>query len=133
VKKIGSKRLADSTGDLGDIDVLIFDTKKKRIIAIECKDLAIARTPYEISSEIINLFRGDEANRSIVERHRRRVQWLREHLDATLAWVGLTRTGKWKVEGLIVVDEPLFTPYMQQSPIKVLTLDELMRAQSSNK
>lgn len=131
VKKVNKKRLVTPKGeDLGDIDVLAVDARKKRLKVIECKDLAIARTPYEMGSEIRNLFRGHENHKPIVERHQRRVEWLRHHIDDVLAWLGLSHSGKWKVEGLIVVDQVLFTPYVYQSPIPVLSFDEVANDQT---
>lgn len=130
VKKVNKHRLITPEGDdLGDIDVLTVDARKKRVTAIECKDLAIARTPYEMGSEVKNLFRGHENHKPIVERHQRRVEWIRRHLDDVLMWLQVSRSGKWKVEGLIVVDQVLFTPYVYKSPIPVLSLDELAGAQ----
>lgn len=77
VKKIGSLRLLDEEGDLGDIDVLVADRKKKRLLIVECKDLANARTPHEMFSELINLFRGTEKKKPIVALHQRRSHWAR--------------------------------------------------------
>lgn len=64
VKKFGSLRLSDDDGDLGDIDVLIVDRKRKLVSLVECKDLAQARTPFEMASEITNLFLGSSGKKS---------------------------------------------------------------------
>ena len=53
--------------------------------------------------------------------------WVREHLDAILGWFKVKRTGRWKVEPLIVVSQELFTPYLRRSPIRILSFDALMR------
>jgi hypothetical protein len=127
VKKIGSRRLLDSKGgDLGDIDVLVVDTKKRRLKLVECKDLALARTPHEMSFEIENLFRG---NPPIVERHQRRVGWAKNHLTYIFEWLGLDvdHVGKWKFEPLIVVNIELMTPHLRKSPIRVISIAELER------
>jgi len=127
VKKIGHLRLRGAKGDLGDIDVLVADQRRKRLMPVECKDLALARTPYEMSGEILNLFRGTQGKKSIVELHQQRVQWVREHLSEVLDWLGISAGQRWKVEPLIVVDRDLFTPYLQSSPIPIVPLEELKR------
>lgn len=127
VKKIGSLRLKGSKGDLGDIDVLVVDQRRRRLVPVECKTLALARTPYELSGEIVNLFHGTDDKKSILELHGQRVQWVREHLTAVLDWLGVNDGRRWKVEPLIVVDRELFTPYLRNSPIPIVPLEEIRR------
>lgn len=127
VKRVGALRLQGPQGDLGDIDVLVADPKRRHLMPIECKDLALARTPYEMSSEITNLFRGTPVKKSIVDLHQRRVQWIREHLPDVLAWIGINDSRRWKLRPLIVVDQELFTPYLQSSPIPIMSIETLKR------
>lgn len=102
--------------------MLVADQKRRHLLAVECKDLALARTPYEMAGEMRNLFRGTEKRASIVELHQHRVDWLRKHLPEVLGWLGIRR---WKVKPLIVVDRELFTPFLQSSPIPVVPLEEV--------
>jgi hypothetical protein len=106
IKKIGKKHIRDSNKlDLGDIDVLVIDPKKRLVEVVECKDLALARTPNEMRTELENLFEGGR-HRSIVERHHRRTEWVRVHLKEILLWLEIRSEPpkKWKVRPLIVVD-----------------------------
>jgi hypothetical protein len=125
VKKFGSLRLSDDDGDLGDIDVLIVDRKRKLVSLVECKDLAQARTPYEMASEITNLFLGSSCKKAIVLLHKRRTDWVREHLTELLDWLKIKPAKGWKLESLIVVDRELFTPYLQDSPIPIVAIEKL--------
>jgi hypothetical protein len=125
VKKIGSLKIRDEDGDLGDIDVLVVDRKRKRLLLVECKDLAQARTPYEMGSEIINLFRGSRDKKPIVLLHQRRIEWVREHLNELLHWLDIKMTKGWKVQSLIVVDRELFTPYLESSSIPIKAIEKL--------
>jgi len=125
VKKVG--KLRGPTGPPGDIDVLVADRNRQRMKVIECKDLAVARTPYEMANELTNLFHGQNSKKSVVEYHQRRVDWICKHLDEVLAWLGIDHTGEWKVEPLIVVDQELFTPFLRQSPIPVVSFAELAK------
>lgn len=124
VKKIGSSRLCDQKGDLGDIDVLVADKKRKQLLVVESKDLALARTPFEMSGELRNLFEGTEKKKSIVFLHERRMLWVQSHLREVLSWLGIGTT-RWTVESLIVVDREMFTPYLKNSSVQIVPIETL--------
>jgi hypothetical protein len=126
VKEVGTLR--GSSGPPGDIDVLVADPRLSCVRVIECKDLSIARTPYEMAGEIAELFVGTEHELSVVEQHQKRADWVSKNLPQVLQWLGVTSPKKWKVEPLIVVDGELFTPFLQRSPIPVISFEELRRA-----
>jgi hypothetical protein len=70
VKKIGQLRLRGPSGDLGDLDVLVAMPARRLLRIIECKNLAGARTPFEMSNEVDELFRGSDCVfRRIVSTH----------------------------------------------------------------
>src|SRR5437660_3774997 len=127
VMKIGSVRSTGEKGDLGDIDVLVADLTSRTLMPVECKDLALARTPFEMAREMDNLFRGQGERPSIVERHQKRTDWIREHITLVLDWLNIDSTQEWKVEPLIVLDQELLTSYLRASPIRVMSLEELRR------
>ena len=125
LKKIGRKRIQGPDGDLGDIDVLVIDPFHHVIYVIECKDLAVARTPYELKCELDELFLGTKTKRSIVMKHNQRTQWIQANLkDVLIEFSTNTRPG-WKVKPLIVVDEEIFSPYLFQSTIEVVSFQRL--------
>lgn len=128
VKKIGSLRITGDKGDLGDIDVLVADRASRILTLVECKDLAVARTPFEMAREMDNLFRGQGERPSVVERHQTRTDWVREHMAHVLEWLKLDSNEIWQVEPLLVVDQELMSAYLQASPIPVMSLEELRRA-----
>lgn len=57
--------------------------------------------------------------------HKRRTDWVREHLTELLDWLKIKPTKGWKIESLIVVDRELFTPYLQDSPISIIAIEKL--------
>ncbi|MGD0305515.1 MAG: hypothetical protein ABSC71_11875, partial [Candidatus Acidiferrales bacterium] len=67
VKKIGELRELQT--HLGDIDVLVGDVNRGRILVVECKDLSVARTPYEMARELIEIFGGGNDAKSTVSKH----------------------------------------------------------------
>jgi len=125
VKKIGSLR--ELQDHLGDIDVLIGDDQRNRVLVIECKDLSAARTPYEMANEFNELFVGRAGKKSIMEKHQARNVWVKENILAVLEFLKLNVKSKWAVISLIVVDQPLPAAYLRESPIRVLSFEEIKR------
>lgn len=121
VKAIGRLNLAN----LGDIDVLAADLGQRILYVVECKDLAMARTPYELSTEIRELILGTDSEKSAVDKHIARVNFVRAHLKETVRWLGGNPLSSWKVYPIVVVDEPLMSPRIQDSPLPVIAIDLL--------
>jgi hypothetical protein len=128
VKKIGHLRIERRPGeDLGDIDVLVADRTQRQLRAVEAKDLAIARTPAELSNELAETFQSSADRQAAVDRHVERVDWLRGHLAEVLAWLGLDEEDPalWAVEGVVVLDIELMSPYLTDPPFPVITYRQL--------
>ncbi len=128
VHKIAGEKLRDEVGrDLGDIDVLAAVPAERRILAIETKDLAVARTPAELHNELESTFETRGGRSAAVDRHLRRVEWVRQHLGSTLAWLGLDsgKAHEWAVEPLLVLSAELVSPYLVRSAVPALSYREL--------
>jgi len=127
VKKIGSKRIEGEKGDLGDIDVLVINARAKVVYVLECKDLSIARNPYEVHHELNNLFVGTKKKPSIVEKHSRRTTWIMNNLDFMLSNYGVSTKGKWVVKPLVVIDEEMISPYLykEKKGMRVISFNQL--------
>lgn len=121
VRRVGPNRLVDDEGDLGDIDVLAADPAAFVVWLIECKNLGVARTPWEVKHELDNL---NDPGAGIVARHKRRRVWIEAHLGDLVAWLSLA-PGAWRVQPLIVVSSELFGPHLRTPPIAVLDVDDL--------
>lgn len=130
VKKIGKHRIADVAGhDIGDIDVLAVHPATRSIIAVEAKDFEVARTPAEISSELEKLFAGKGEKKATIELHSARIDWLRQHLNDAIQFLGLDSDGApWHLAGAVVTSEPLITPLVSASPFPVIPIDDLALA-----
>jgi hypothetical protein len=60
--------------ELGDLDVLVIEPAKHRVAVIECKDLALARTPQELASQLEGLTESTEHSQgAAMVRHARRL------------------------------------------------------------
>jgi hypothetical protein len=123
LKKIGMGK--SSIQPPGDIDVLVVDEERGRIYVLECKNLAFARTPFELAAELRALTETMPQHRSMIEKHQRRVAWLKANLDAVLAWAKLDPANKWEVHSGVVVDEHAMSPKLQNVGEPVFSLDEL--------
>ena len=123
------KRFADHKlpRELGDFDVLVIDSRRKKLIPLECKDLSIARTPHDMANEIRSMFLGHGEKKSYVQKHENRVSWLRANIDDVLRSFGINSSKKWKIEPLIVVSRELMTPYLHNSPIRVISYEQLIK------
>lgn len=87
-----------ATKELGDIDVLAWNSKGK-ILVIECKRLQLARSIGEIA-DVCRRFRGEA--RDELDKHVRRVEWIKKNPSSLEAIVGFSPT----VEG---IDDRLVT------------------------
>lgn len=128
VDRIGKSRVARPNGeDLGDIDVLAADPKRRTLWAVEAKDFELARTPAELKNEVDKLIGGDG---SAVARHGERLEWLNQHLGETLDWLGTSHgPAPWKIRGLIVVSRDLLSPHLHdQVDIPITSYRELVES-----
>jgi hypothetical protein len=125
LKKFGRRRIQGPDGDLGDIDVLVIDPFGQIIHVIECKDLAVARTPYEFKRELDEMFLGTKNKRSTITKHNQRTKWVHTNLKDVLREFSINTITGWEVKSLIVVDEEIFSPYIFRSTIKVVSFQRL--------
>lgn len=114
--------------ELGDLDVLVIEPAKHLVALIECKDLALARTPQELATQLEALTGGaGESQGAAMARHGRRVSWVGENLSAVLAHFGVDGVDGWDVRGMFVVDEPLFAAHLRDIGMEVRSLESLHR------
>lgn len=118
---IGPGKALDHSLDLGDIDVLLIDIDRRLVVAIECKDLVLARTPFEMSGELKKFIEGDDA---WVKKVERREAWINEHLDVLLKKFGVSDRTGFSVESIFVTSEAIPLPFVKKNLIthRFLTL-----------
>lgn len=122
--KIGRVRIAEEGRDLGDIDVLVINPSRRRVLAIECKDLSVARNPHEMANELQELFVGN-AQPAVVVRHQRRADWVATNLQLVLDHYGVEPGPGWCVTPILVVSEEMLTPHIHSPPMPVVSLRTL--------
>jgi hypothetical protein len=125
VNKIGKVRIAGPSGDLGDVDVLAAIPRTREIMLVECKKLARSRTPYEVAGELNKLMVDVEGTPAFITKHRRRVEWVRDHLRDVLAWLGVDAGLPWQLRPLVVLEHESLAAFLRKSDVPICTLGEL--------
>jgi hypothetical protein len=126
VDKVGRLAIARLNGQsLGDIDVLAADPSKQVIHAVEVKNLAVGRTPFEIAREWKRTFKSEGSKPAAIDRHAERCDWLSEHMAEVIAWLGLEDSGRWRIEPSIVVNTEVTSSFIEDLPMRVFDVAEL--------
>lgn len=123
VKKIGGH----SVGPVGDIDMLVFNLSTNKVFVCECKDLYMARTPYEMRQQYDSIVNADNPKGTAVQQLERKVEWLRPRIKDILEGTGISydKLVEWEICGIIVVSNPMFVTNLRNSPVPVLSTDQL--------
>jgi len=124
IAKLNGHKLTSPDGDdLGDIDALGIDPKRRTIIVVEAKDFELSRTPAELSNETNSLLHGQK---SAVYKLGRRTRWVRDNVPATLAHFSISeRAGKWTVLPVISTSRDLISPRVMEPDIPVIPINSL--------
>ena len=124
VEKFGKLKIENSKKQsLGDIDVFVIDLKSNKILLIECKDLLIARTPYEIMLELRKVY---EVEKSLMKKFQNRIEWCNKNINEIINYYKLNTNRKWKIKPYFIVNEPLFSSHLKKfENINTLTFLEV--------
>jgi hypothetical protein len=122
---LGGDSLRRTTnGDLGDIDVLVCDSRRRTLWVVECKDLAGAITTSDIVDEMTEHFGSGET--TTVARLSARVRWVAERRTIalkTLDWEDPAK--RWKARGVFVTGVPVMAPYITDVPFPIVPVEQL--------
>jgi len=127
--KFASTRMAEAGRPLGDVDVLVAEPSKRRLLAIEAKDVAGTLTPSELASALKKTFGTATEGRSAMQQHELRLEWLRAHLREVLSEFGLdtTAAASWAVEGLFMTSRAVPAAYTPDPALPILALRDMRR------
>ena len=125
IKKINNKKIADISGNtLGDLDILYIIPKKKLIVVGEVKDFNFSKSPYEMDQEYKKMFLDTEKEKCFATKHKRRVDWVLNHIDDLKVEYGL-KDYKWRVKSLFIVNEPIISNAFYDKGLKIITYSQL--------
>lgn len=111
--------------DIGDIDILVIDTKRKILFSLECKSMSPSRNIKEMIEEVEKLF-GSQSEMGWIDKHVRRHQWLeanRQHIGAKYE-INIT---EFTIKSLFITNEDMLTPHLRKQtlPIPFITSYEI--------
>jgi hypothetical protein len=112
---------------LGDIDILCADLNQTVLWVIECKSLALARTPYEMRSELEGLTLSTDDQISTLKKHEARSAWVQHHLSLVLKWLGANPGRNWTVRPLIVMETIPISPLLRDVSMPMISFDMLKK------
>jgi hypothetical protein len=123
-KKIQSfaPMIPDYPSSLGDIDVVVGNPRRKSILVVETKRLAIARNFHEMSQEVEKLFSGPKC---AVERLKKRTAWVSDHRVGVVKFLGLESTERWDVECVVVTDADMLATMLLKPSVATFSLRQL--------
>ena len=109
---------------MGDIDVLVIVPSKKKIVVAEVKDFSFAKTPYEMHQQYLSVFCDNGDKRCYISKHKKRVAWIKEHIEDVVSKYNLDQ-GKWKVFDALIVDESITSNEFYHQNQRILLYSEL--------
>lgn len=127
VKKINRIRILDENNqDIGDIDVLIINIIKKKIIITEVKDFSFTKSPYEIHQEYLKVFCDQNDKLCYISKHKRRVEWMKKHLQDIIKHYHLDSVN-WKIDDLLIVNEDIVSNEYYHLKQKILLYTDISK------
>lgn len=118
VKRMAGQRIAVDGMDLGDIDVLAFNRTTSTLWLVECKAFEVARTPWELHSEIRKLVAPGGA----VDRHLRRRDWIITNHAAVADAINADR---YSIEAVLVTPFGALATEFGIPQMQIISLEEL--------
>jgi hypothetical protein len=113
--------------DLGDVDILCFDSERKTAYAIECKDVGSARNPREMAGELEDLFEGKGNRKSKATKHLDRIAWLSQNWNTVIVRFGLSAASDWTLVPTMLVEQEIPSAYLIEPPLPVVAFSVIER------
>ncbi len=120
------------TRDFGDVDVLAWRPAGRKVLAIECKDLRLAKTPNEIAEQLTQFTGQILANgeRDDLLKHIDRCNLLKERSQVLAETIGMQGQDI-NIETIVCFSHPVPMQYVKTRlpDVSFMTLQELELAQ----
>ena len=117
-----------ASNDLGDIDVLAYDSITNVVYSIECKNTNTAKNVREMKKEMDDYLGRDEKKKgALVLKHLNRHKWLLDNIDKVRDFVGAKTNPI--VKSMMLTSEVIPTSYLrkEETPLSILNFQELKR------
>jgi len=110
--------------NLGDIDVLYYDSASNTLYSIECKSVSMARECHELRNELEQFDENIES--SDIAKHIVRHCWLKSHPDELGIMLG-RNLSTCPVISVIVTSEEIPSIYVRESTVPIVSFSRLSR------
>ncbi len=108
--KICPTSVLKSKKDLGDIDIIIVSKERKFIIALECKQLILAKTPYEQYGELKKFIPWDKKVTA-------REKWLNANIDLLGDSLSLDSVSEYKLKYMFLTNQIIPVSYLESDEL----------------
>lgn len=125
---IKPKGIFSASEDLGDIDVLAYDSANNVVYSIECKNTNTAKNIREMKKEMDDyLGREGKTKKALVMKHLRRHKWLNDNIEMVKHFVNAKTNPL--VKSMMLTSEVIPTSYLRKedTPLSILNFQELKR------
>ena len=126
ITSVNSKHISDENeNDLGDIDVLAFCVKLKKVFIVETKDYSMARNVNDVSKEIKKIFGGSPNSKSDYEKHMIRYKWALNHKIDFIKEYNL-KNDDWEFVPLFITNQPMVSiKFRNNKKVNIFDVDKL--------
>lgn len=125
---IGPEQRIESSQNLGDVDLLVVDSKNKMLYSIECKDISFAREPHQMQSEWGDF--DDTKEDSWSAKHARRGEflstWIKNQTDSEFGDLS-----DFTVKSSILASSELPTVHLKNLSLEIISFVKLREEGSS--
>lgn len=97
---------------------------KKKIIVCEAKAFAFSKTPYEMHQEYLNVFCDKKDKLCYLSKHKRRVEWIKNHIDDVIEFYKLEK-GKWKIDDIFITNEIIVSNEFYHKHQKIILYSDI--------
>ena len=99
---------------------------KKKIIITEVKDFSFTKSPYEIHQEYLKVFCDQNDKLCYISKHKRRVEWIKKHLQDIIKHYHLDSVN-WKIDDLLIVNEDIVSNEYYHLKQKILLYTDISK------
>ena len=103
--------------DIGDVDILVIDVKRKILFSLECKSMSPSRNIKEMIEEVEKLF-GRKSEIGWINKHVRRHQWLEANRLQISAKYN-TDIKDFLIKSIFITSEDMLTPHLRKQALPI--------------
>ena len=118
---------AACVGEVGDIDAVILDRERRRIFVCECKNLLLAKTPYDMAQQVESIESDNPIRKTASSQALKKTAWVADRVPDALAMVGIdvAQAPEWTCHPLVVLDSEIFVALVRTFTVPITSFHRL--------